>query len=207
MESLRQRTPVNNVGCPHNSGLTEVELNRLVSVYGTGSFRGVLKTGPGMRRRVQDDRGRSCHRSIGNPINECLNSIPALLRSMSIRPNFPTACSNDRNFYGTIYLGGAKSSGTPFKLATEGTLTRFTDFVLNQWFASDEKIPITRIERVLGDYPRVGKHRNGRFWFVPPPATGQTQHNPRRFQIRAGSFATNSGRLLDAQQRPAQPPQ
>ena len=47
----------------------------------------------------------------------------------------------------------------------------------------------------------------GRFWFVSYPATGRTHCNPRRFQVGAGGFATDVGRLLDAPQRPAQPSQ
>src|SRR5208337_3310381 len=55
--------------------------------------------------------------------------------------------------------------------------------------------------------PGVGDHFVGRFWFAPPPATGRTHRNPRRFQVRACGFPTDSGRLLDAPQRPAQPSQ
>src|SRR5271166_2978884 len=53
----------------------------------------------------------------------------------------------------------------------------------------------------------VGDHFVGRFWFAPPPATGRTHRNPRRFQVGAGGFPTDMGRLLDAPQRPAQPSQ
>jgi hypothetical protein len=52
---------------------------------------------------------------------------------------------------------------------------------------------------------KVGDHFVGRFWFAPPPTTGRTHCNPGRFQTCAGGFATDSGRLLDAPQRPAQP--
>jgi hypothetical protein len=31
----------------------------------------------------------------------------------------------------------------------------------------------------------VGDHFVGRFWFAPPPATGRTHRNPRRFQVGA----------------------
>src|SRR5271156_6241387 len=55
-----------------------------------------------------------------------------------------------------------------------------------------------------GDRGRVGDHfvLVCRFWFAPPPATGQTHRTPRRFQVGAGGFPTDIGRLLDAPQRP-----
>ena len=45
------------------------------------------------------------------------------------------------------------------------------------------------------------------FAFAPPPATRRPHRNPGRFQVGAGGFPTDAGRLLDAPQRPAQPSQ
>ena len=42
---------------------------------------------------------------------------------------------------------------------------------------------------------------------LPQSSTGRTHRNPRRFQVGAGSFATDSGRSLNAPQRPSQSPQ
>src|SRR5664280_238358 len=53
----------------------------------------------------------------------------------------------------------------------------------------------------------LGGNFVGRFWRAPPPSTGRTHRNPNRFQVCAGGFTTDSGRLLDPPQRPSQPPQ
>jgi hypothetical protein len=51
---------------------------------------------------------------------------------------------------------------------------------------------------------RVGDHFVGRFCRSPPPTTGRTHGNPGGFQVDAGGFATDAGRLLDLPQRPPQ---
>ena len=47
----------------------------------------------------------------------------------------------------------------------------------------------------------------GRFRRSPPPTTWRTHRNPSRFEVCAGGFATDPGRLLDPPQRPSQSPQ
>src|SRR5208282_3342887 len=53
-------------------------------------------------------------------------------------------------------------------------------------------------ESVITSLAGFGSHR--------PQPLG-THRNPRRFQVGAGGFTTDAGRLLDAPQRPAQPSQ
>jgi hypothetical protein len=47
----------------------------------------------------------------------------------------------------------------------------------------------------------------GRFCRSPPPTTGRSHRNPRRFQVLTGSCTTDARSLLDLPQRPAQPSQ
>jgi hypothetical protein len=43
---------------------------------------------------------------------------------------------------------------------------------------------------IAGFAAPVGDHFVGRSWCAPPPSTGRTHRNPRRFQVRACGFAT-----------------
>src|SRR5207245_75662 len=54
--------------------------------------------------------------------------------------------------------------------------------------------------------PGVGGHLTGRFWWRPP-AAGRADRDSGGLEIAARRLATNAGRLFDAAERPAQPPQ
>ena len=59
---------------------------------------------------------------------------------------------------------------------------------------------------LTGRICRVGGHRTGRFWRWPGPAR-PADRDPSRLEIGARRLATDSRRLFNAAERPAQPPQ